>query len=43
MTVRQSGDPREPVLRAIGIDKHFGPVQALQDVSIEVFPARLSR
>ncbi|HYO29027.1 MAG TPA: ATP-binding cassette domain-containing protein, partial [Thermomicrobiales bacterium] len=41
MTVRQSGDPREPVLRAIGIDKHFGPVQALQDVSIEVFPGEV--
>ena len=41
MTVRQPGDAREPVLRASGIDKHFGPVHALRDVSIEVFPGEV--
>ena len=37
MTLRESDTLREPVLRASGVTKHFGPVRALHDVSIEVF------
>ena len=37
MTLRESDTLREPVLRASGVTKHFGPVRALNDVSIEVF------
>lgn len=31
----------EPVLRAEGINKHFGPVQALRDVDFEVRPGEI--
>lgn len=30
-----------PVLRATHIQKHFGPVQALKDVSLEIFPGEV--
>ena len=32
---------QEPVLRAEGINKHFGPVQALRDVDFEVWPGEI--
>lgn len=31
----------EPVLRATHIQKHFGPVHALKDVSLEIFPGEV--
>lgn len=31
----------EPVLRATHIQKHFGPVHALRDVSLEIFPGEV--
>lgn len=34
-------DGREPILRAVGIDKHFGPVWALKSVDFEVFPGEV--
>ena len=35
------GDGRSPVLRATGIDKHFGPVHALRNVDFEVRPGEI--
>lgn len=32
----------EPVLRATGVSKHFGPVVALNDVEIEVYPGEIA-
>ena len=31
----------QPVLEARGINKHFGPVQALRDVDLSVFPGEV--
>lgn len=41
MTVSEPAPNREPILRATSIDKHFGPVHALRDVSIDVFPGEI--
>ena len=31
----------QPVMQARGINKHFGPVQALRDVDLSVFPGEV--
>src|SRR5215207_3833226 len=37
-----SADPVvQPVLEARGINKHFGPVQALKDVNLSVYPGEV--
>ena len=38
MDGRSNGHRGDPILRAIGIDKFFGPVQALKNVDFEVRP-----
>jgi simple sugar transport system ATP-binding protein len=41
MTDGAGGARGEPILRATHINKHFGPVRALHDVAIEVFPGEV--
>jgi simple sugar transport system ATP-binding protein len=41
MTDGGGGARGEPILRATHINKHFGPVRALNDVAIEVFPGEV--
>ena len=41
MDANGRGTQPEPVLRASGIEKHFGPVHALRGVDIEVRPAEI--
>jgi simple sugar transport system ATP-binding protein len=36
-----AGPVTQPVLEARGINKHFGPVQALRDVTLSVFPGEV--
>jgi len=33
---------RTPLLRLEGIDKHFGPVQALRDVNLDIYPGEVT-
>ena len=37
----QSAGPREPVLEMRGISKRFGEIQALDDVSLDLFPGEI--
>lgn len=41
MQQTQQAAPVEPVLRAVGIQKQFGPVQALRGAGIEVYPGEV--
>jgi ABC-type sugar transport system ATPase subunit len=36
------GDEAEPLLKLRGIDKHFGPVQALYGVNLDLFPGNVT-
>ncbi|MCC2628259.1 MAG: transporter related [Thermomicrobiales bacterium] len=41
-TMASSAEPAlQPILEARGINKHFGPVQALKDVDLSVFPGEV--
>ena len=41
MASEASPDVPTPILKATGVTKHFGPVQALRDIAFEVYPGEV--
>ena len=40
--MNQTGDARTPALQLRSVDTHYGPIQVLRDVNIEIFPGEIA-